>query len=247
MVKQTNNSKQRFQNAQSGQSAGSKQSSQNAGNRPDVQAQGKRPTGRAAQRATKQQQRQQELHFARRSRLITIFSILGAVVIGVVAIVSVIFYDQSHPQTQTAVNPSYPAVDNISCDTLEQSVYHIHAHVSIYINGSLNQIPQNVGIAGDGSCYYWLHTHDSSGVIHIESPTQKDYPLGSFFDEWSQRFSSLGYPSTLDVTTGWQIWINGKPYTGNFRTIPLTAHELITMAYNSPGVKPDTSYSWNGL
>jgi hypothetical protein len=57
----------------------------------------------------------------------------------------------------------------------------------------------------------------------------------------------LGYPSTLDVTTGWQIWINGKPYTGDFRTIPLTSHELITMAYNSPGVKPDTSYSWNGL
>ena len=93
----------------------------------------------------------------------------------------------------------------------------------------------------------WLSVSWRLGVIHIESPTQKDYPLGSFFDEWSQRFSSLGYPSTLDVTTGWQIWINGKPYTGNFRTIPLTAHELITLAYNSPGVKPDTSYSWNGL
>src|SRR5258706_1027829 len=103
MAKQTN-SKPRFQNAQSGQSAGSKQSSQNAGNRQDVQAQGKqRPTSRAGQRATKQQQRQQELYFARRSRLITIFSILGAVVIGVVATVNVIFYDQSHPHTQTSV------------------------------------------------------------------------------------------------------------------------------------------------
>ncbi|HYL42911.1 MAG TPA: hypothetical protein VEU97_05960 [Ktedonobacteraceae bacterium] len=47
--------------------------------------------------------------------------------------------------------------------------------------------------------------------------------------QWSQRFSSLGYPSALDVTTGWQAWINGKPYTGDFRTIPLTAHELITI------------------
>ena len=163
------------------------------------------------------------------------------------AIVGVVLYNHNQPQTETIVNPSYPPVDGIYCDALEQTVYHIHVHLSIYINGKLSPLPQNTGIASDGSCYYWLHTHDTTGVIHIESPTQKDYSLGNFFDEWSTNFSSLGYPSQLALTAGWQIWVDGKPYTGDFHNIPLTAHKLITMAYNSPGVKPDTTYAWNGL
>ncbi len=265
MAKQTSNSKQRTQNAQNGEKAGAKMAGQNGGNRPSgqqnvgakaapqnnsnrpgVQAQGKRPASRAAQRSAKLQQREQELQSARRSRRVTLFSILAALVVGIALIAGVVLYETSHSQAQ-AVNPAYPAVDGISCDTLEQTVYHIHSHLSIYVNGSLSKVPQNVGIASDGSCYYWLHTHDSTGVLHIESPTQKDYQLGNFFDEWEQRFQSLGYPAELDSTSGWQVWVNGKPYTGDFRKITLTAHELITMAYNSPGVKPDTSYSWNGL
>ncbi len=246
MTKQTSNNKQRSQSATSRQSVGSKQSGQNEANAQGVRAQGKQTTRRSAQRATKQQ-KQQELQLARRSGRITLFSFLGVGIVIIAAIVGVVIYNQNQPQTETIVNPSYPPVDNIYCDALEQTAYHIHAHVSIYINGTLSPIPQNTGIASDGSCYYWLHTHDTTGVIHIESPTQKDYTLGNFFDEWSTNFSSLGYPSQLALTAGWQIWVDGKPYTGDFHNIPLTAHKLITMAYNSPGVKPDTTYAWNGL
>ena len=246
MTKQTSNNKQRSQSATSRQSVGSKQSGQNEANAQGVRAQGKQTTRRSAQRAAKQQ-KQQDLQLARRSGRITLFSFLGVGIVIIAAIVGVVIYNQKQPQTETIVNPSYPPVDSIYCDSLEQLAYHIHTHLSIYINGTLSPIPQNVGIASDGSCYYWLHTHDTTGVIHIESPTQKDYTLGNFFDEWSTNFSSLGYPSQLALTAGWQIWVDGKPYTGDFHNIPLTAHKLITMAYNSPGVKPDTTYAWNGL
>jgi len=246
MTKQTSNSKQRSQGAASRQSVESKQSGQNGANAQGVRAQDKQTTRRSAQRAAKQQ-KQQDLQLARRSRRITFFSFFGVGIVIIAAIVGVVIYNQNQPQTETIVNASYPPVDSIYCDSLEQLAYHIHAHLSIYINGTLSPIPQNMGIASDGSCYYWLHTHDTTGVIHIESPTQKDYTLGNFFDEWSTNFSSLGYPSQLALTAGWQIWVDGKPYTGDFHNIPLTAHKLITMAYNSPGVKPDTTYAWNGL
>lgn len=246
MTKQTSSSKQRSQSAASRQSIVSKQPGQNGANAQGISPQGRQSTRRSAQRAAKQQ-KQQELQLASRSGRITLFSFLGVGIIIIAAIVGVVIYNDNQPQTETIVNPSYPPVDNIYCDALEQTVYHIHAHLSIYINGTLSPIPQNMGIASDGSCYYWLHTHDTTGVIHIESPTQKDYTLGNFFDEWSTNFSSLGYPSQLALSTGWQVWIDGKPYTGDFRNIPLTAHELITMAYNSPRVKPDTTYAWNGL
>ena len=246
MVKQTSKSKLRSQSGSVKQGAGNDRPGQSGANGQGAQVQGRQSTRRTAQRAVKQQ-KQQELQFARRSGRITFFSFLGTGIVILAAIVGVVLYNHNQPQTETIVNASYPPVDGIYCDALEQTVYHIHAHISIYINGTLNPLPQNTGIASDGSCYYWLHTHDSTGIIHIESPTQKDYTLGNFFDEWSTNFSSLGYPSQLALSSGWQIWIGGKPYSGDFHNIPLTAHELITMAYNSPGVKPDTTYAWNGL
>ncbi|HEX4207231.1 MAG TPA: hypothetical protein VHZ51_24140 [Ktedonobacteraceae bacterium] len=41
--------------------------------------------------------------------------------------------------------------------------------------------------------------------------------------------------------------MNGKPHQGDFHTIPLNPHALITLAYNSPGITPDTTYNWQGL
>ena len=45
-------------------------------------------------------------------------------------------------------------------------------------------------MANGGQCIYWLHTHAPDGVIHIESPTQRIYTLGNFFDDWRQPLSA---------------------------------------------------------
>jgi hypothetical protein len=144
-------------------------------------------------------------------------------------------------------NPAYAALDGIPCQNSEQLAYHVHAHLTIYINGQQVQVSQYVGIASDGSCFYWLHTHDTSGVIHIEAPAPHTFMLGTFLQLWSERFPQLGYPIQLDQTTGWKAYVDGKPYTGDFHTIPLNPHALITLAYNSPGITPDTTYAWQGL
>jgi hypothetical protein len=256
--KQSSQNSQAKSNAESKQNSQtvSKQSSQGANQQPGVKddqgklkATNRQAARRAAMQAAKHQQRLEEQKIEKRTRMIIIFSVLAAVVVFGAAIAGITYYNSvaTNSTSEAIANPAYPPVDGIYCDTLEQTVYHIHAHVSIYINGKLSSVPQYVGIASDGSCYYWLHTHDTSGVIHIESPDQHTYTFGNFLDEWSAHFSSLGYPAELDFTTGWKIWVNGQPYTGSFRNIPLTAHALITMAYDSPGVKPDTTYAWNGL
>jgi hypothetical protein len=108
-------------------------------------------------------------------------------------------------------------------------------------------IPQNLGIASDQSCLYWLHTHDTSGVIHVEAPNQQVFTLGTFFKEWSEVFPQLQYPVQLSSNDGWKVYVNGKPYTGDFHKIELSAHTLITMAYQSPNAVPDTVYNWGDL
>ena len=197
---------------------------------------------RQERRREEQQRREEERRHAARRKRITIFSIIGVVALAVAGLVYLVV-----AQSQTPANAAYPVVDNISCQSTEQGGTHIHAHVTMYVNGTKTPIPANVGIAPDSSCLYWLHTHDDSGVIHIEAPEGVSATFGNFLDIWGQRFQQLGYPSQLSDATGWQIYVNGKPFRGNFRTIPLQSHTLITLAYNSPGVQPDTTYPWNGL
>jgi hypothetical protein len=109
------------------------------------------------------------------------------------------------------------------------------------------QIPANIGIASDQSCFYWIHVHDTSGVLHIEAPTQKIYTLGNFLNIWNTAFSQMNYPVQLATSAGWTVYVNGKSYTGDFGNIPLNAHTLITMGYNSPNITPDITYNWGSL
>ena len=92
------------------------------------------------------------------------------------------------------------AIDGIGCQSSEQTVFHIHTHLTIFVNGQQRQVPAGIGIPGavaqqtqagpfvnSGSCFYWLHTHAADGIIHIESPVQRTFTLGEFFDEWGSR------------------------------------------------------------
>jgi hypothetical protein len=214
---------------------------------------------RRAQRQDRREERrrEEERRRAAKKRLtIWISTIVGLVVV----IIAVIILYKINPNilptsakqdTNTAItsdNPAYPRVDNIACQTNERLDYHIHALLSIYVDGNAVPLPKNIGVASDGSCIYWLHTHDNSGVIHVESPTTTKYSLGTFFKLWEDHFSSLGYPSKLDTTSGWQVYIDGKPYDGDFHNIQLEAHRRITLAYNSPNSPHDNpAFNWGSL
>ena len=146
--------------------------------------------------------------------------------------------------TEQVLNPAYQPVDGIYCN-LEQSAYHIHVHLTIYMNGQPVAVPQGVGIASDQSCLYWLHTHDSTGVIHIEAPQTASLTLQNFLDIWGQpQFSQLGFQTQLAESAGWTIYVDGKQVQGDFKSVVFTAHEVITIMYNSPNAKPDASYNW---
>ncbi len=148
----------------------------------------------------------------------------------------------------TAAGASGGTVDHISCQTSEQLLFHIHAHLTIFVNGQARQVPAGIGIPGSraqdtaqgpvaagGRCLYWLHTHAPDGIIHIESPVRRTYTLGEFFDEWGQP---LG-PGVLGPVKGLVVALyDGKVYRGNPRDIPLTAHAQIQLEVGAPLVAP---------
>jgi hypothetical protein len=223
--------------------------------------------GRQTRDAAKYERRQAERQMRylaerrkRRNRIIVVLSIILAIAIiggGTFYVVHQVNSGAAQAKASQGTfqepifNSTYPPVESVYCDQLEQSVEHIHAYVSITINGKASPLPADVGIAQDSSgnatCFYWLHTHDTSGVIHIESPSTEVFTFGQFRDVWDQQFVSLGFPPELLLTSGWKIWVNGKVYTGSLAGIPLEAHSIITLAYNSPNVKPVTTYNWGSL
>jgi len=68
----------------------------------------------------------------------------------------------------------------------ERLAFHIHPELKIFVDGKELTIPANIGIEPAGSRY--IHTHQSDGVIHVESPVLHDFTLGDFFKVWGKRF-----------------------------------------------------------
>lgn len=198
-------------------------------------------------RRDEQRRREEERLRAARRKRNTVIGIIGAGILLVAVLVGVFFYSNlsSRPATVASISPGSP-VDGITCDPSEGIVEHTHTHLVIYINGQQVQIPANIGIENslNPPCLYWTHTHATTGVIHVESPVRKTYTLGNFFDIWGKQFSQLNYPLQADSSTGWTAYVNGVPYNGGFRNIPLTDQTSVTIAYNSPNITPEKSFDW---
>jgi hypothetical protein len=135
-------------------------------------------------------------------------------------------------------------VDGIPCETNEEVVVHFHVHLAIYNHGKQLAVPEFAGMAPSGGslCLYWLHTHDASGVIHIEAaqaeaPQGGLYTLGTFFDIWGYTLSRTQIASFKGPVTA---YVNGAVYTGDLHAIPFTSHAVIALEVGTPLVKPAT-------
>lgn len=122
----------------------------------------------------------------------------------------------------------------------EGSVLHIHQHLDPYVNGKHATVPAGIGI-DDNSFITEMHTHDGSGVLHVESPTNQPFTLGQIFGEWSVLLDAncLGrYCGQLH----W--WVNGKPQTGNPADLILKPHQEIVIAAGKPPAHIPSSYKF---
>jgi hypothetical protein len=59
--------------------------------------------------------------------------------------------------------------------------FHIHALLHIYVNGLLVPLPAEIGLDPSLHIKSSLHTHDRTGIIHMEAAHPFNYTLGDFF------------------------------------------------------------------
>jgi hypothetical protein len=138
-------------------------------------------------------------------------------------------------------------VDGISCDAQEGSRIHIHQHLLILDHGKQVNIPPNVGQPAGKRCIYWLHTHTPDGIIHIEAPKDRSFTLGDFFKVWAEPLS-LTEASTAKAAKGEKIkvYVDGKPFTGDPKSIKLAVHTDIVIEVGAPFTAPPKFTAWNG-
>lgn len=159
-------------------------------------------------------------------------------------------------------------MDGIPCVTAMPNAYHVHAFIGMIVDGAQVALPDGAGMKGPGadgtfygvqnwteyaSCYYYLHTHDASGVVHIESPqnapvTASLYTLGNFFDVWGMPLSSsqvgpyagnvIAYVAKVKAGTTQISRSSYQQYTGDLRAIPLYSHTSIWLETGPPYVAP---------
>lgn len=137
----------------------------------------------------------------------------------------------------------------IPCGSTEQLSYHVHAYVAVFVKGKPRKVPLGIGIGGPrqvthsaagefvsgGSCFSYLHTHSSDGIIHIEAPVQTAFTLGQLFDVWGERLDR----AHLGRTRGRVIaYVQGKRFRGNPRRIILTRHTQVQLSVGGRGEKP---------
>lgn len=145
-------------------------------------------------------------------------------------------------------------IDGIPClPSMDEAHYHVHIFLGILNNGTLTALPDGTGMKNPGpdsggvvttaSCFYYLHTHDASGVVHIEDPstasrTTSLHTLGQYLDIWGHSFSGARIYTSGSVYRGQgaQTIANSayQLYSGDPRSIPLYAHEVIWVEWGSP-------------
>ena len=108
----------------------------------------------------------------------------------------------------TASGGNGQQIDGIPCaPSMILNMYHVHLYLGLIVNGTQIAVPDQIGLNVPGPiqsgftatahCYYEIHTHDTSGMIHIESPSTASlgssiYTLGTMLDVWGMPVGPNG-------------------------------------------------------
>jgi hypothetical protein len=117
----------------------------------------------------------------------------------------------------------------------EKLAEHIHTHVTITDNGVAVRVAAHVGLSDPRRFAAQLHTHDRSGIVHVESPTRTTFTLGQFFTEWDV---ALGPDRVGGLRGELTVWVDGRRFFGNPASIRLRDLERVDLVVTTLGHVP---------
>lgn len=126
----------------------------------------------------------------------------------------------------------------------EAFVVHEHAHLDVVINGQPVLVPANIGINGRSGISP-MHTHDDSGIVHIEAEEPDNFTIGQLFTEWGVKLTSDCIATfCTDDANQLLAFVNGAP-TPDPSAIPISQHAEIYVWYGPRGTTPTPPASYS--
>jgi hypothetical protein len=217
---------------------------------------------REQRRAERREAEQRDAAAAKRRQLVG-YGVAGlltlAVVIGIVVVItsggssssgSPATNENSVPPAaevgvQTTPPPWDPEYDHLSerlqalaLPGLNEQIFHIHALLHVYANGKAVTVPANIGLKAPTGPFSPIHTHDTSGIVHMEADQEYPFTIGQFFAVWGVKFSDdqLGpYKSKGDEKLS--VYVNGRKVSDPVNYV-MKEHDVISVGYGKPGSFP---------
>jgi hypothetical protein len=115
---------------------------------------------------------------------------------------------------------------------------HHHIELYIYVDGQPVTVPANIGLSNAAASP--LHTHDDTGLVHVESADPNFAPvLGQFMDVWGVYFTKdcLG-DQCNQADKQVRVYENGQLYTGDPTLMPLTDLTAVVITYGTQDQLP---------
>lgn len=131
----------------------------------------------------------------------------------------------------------------IDCRQALSGIYHHHVHLSLFVSGVQYAIPRGTGMKDPGKsqfiyhadCFYFLHTHDDTGIIHIEPPGPDVYGLHQYFALWGMKLSTTNVAGYKGPVT---VFVNGTQENIDPNTIKFNPFDQITLEVGTPVITP---------
>jgi hypothetical protein len=215
---------------------------------------GQRDAARA--RAAEERRRQEQLRRRRRTLTIVAASVAAVVVAGGVTGAVLIGGRPGAPDVGRTTAPPWSAPSDVEARvraagltmlTTEGTALHIHQHLTVTVDGTAVPVPADLGIDEAAQQLSAIHTHDTSGVIHVESPEIRAFDLGQVFTEWDVRLAPGAVGPYVNGKDGvaLAVFVNQQRYSGDPRKITLTRHEDIdvVVTHGSAPVTPP-KFDW---
>jgi hypothetical protein len=159
--------------------------------------------------------------------------------------------DDSHrlPATSPSVAAGAP-VAGLACGTGAATRYGVH--VELFVNGRVVLLPAGIGMAPPwqvdppyvtaGRCSYPLRTVEPTGVVEV-APEGRMATLGDLFAVWGQPLGAEGF-GRWSAAPGEHlgVFVDGSPFAGDPRSVPLRPHAQIVLEVGTPRVPPHARY-----
>jgi hypothetical protein len=153
--------------------------------------------------------------------------------------------------SETPLGGNGQPVDGLECLPSPPLDYHVHAHLSIVLNGEALAIPGDIGIVQTtttSECLYPIHTHSANGMLHLEASEPTDFTLGQFFAIWGRPLEAenvadfIDMPITVYVTDEDNVV---EEYAGVLADILLISHREVTIQIGTE-ITEIPYYTWTG-